>query len=130
MTVQSSSECAQVRSRGSERFDEYCAQFGGFAVKALRGLSRREMAPQECLQPEFGLVGFFDDETELGDKFASGARASSRAVIGADAGCGLNELSCDRVSGRISRQDLDQVDHLESKSFRPRPKIVELPSHG
>ena len=115
--------------RGFARGGHDGGQFVGFVEQVGQLACGHDAGFNQQFEPKCGLVGFFFDDSDLGDEFRRTTRTATGAVVGGNGSSAADNLLGDGAGGVIILWNcLGQLDDSQSKSFCPGLEFNR--SHG
>jgi len=104
--------------RGFMRSGHDGGQFVGFLKQGGQFSRRHDFRFHEQFEPQRRFIGFFFDDSDLGDKLSLTTGATTGAVICRDLGAATDDLAGDNASGIVvSRNRPGQLDNPQGKGF-------------
>ena len=67
------------------------------------------------VEPEFGLIGLFEDETQLRDEFCTRSGDARCAIVRGDRRCTFGDLTAHKIARNRSRKRINEAQNIEAK---------------
>ena len=88
-----------------------------------------ERLPMRDVEPEFGLIGLFEDETQLRDEFCTRSGDACCAIVRGDRRCTFCDLTAHQISRNRSRKRINETQNIETKSHRSLFQLLTFNAH-
>jgi len=88
-----------------------------------------ERLPMRDVEPEFGLIGLFEDETQLRDEFCTRSGDACCAIVRGDRRCTFCDLTAHQISRNRSRKRINETQNIEAKSHRSLFQLLTFNAH-